>query len=62
MGLDLLDTRLANDGDNGIRDGWHGRDVYYEWRLVNRYPRMGLLDNCYPTRYTNVFNCSHNGS
>ena len=31
MGLDLLDTRLANDGDHGVRDGWHWRAVYYKW-------------------------------
>ena len=32
MGLDLLDTRLAIHGGDGVRDGWHWRAVYCEWR------------------------------
>ena len=31
MGLDLLDTRLAAMVGDGVRDGWHWRNVYYEW-------------------------------
>ena len=63
MELDLLDTRRTIRFAMRVRYGWHWRDVYYEWHeLANGCYGLGLLDNCYPTRYTNVFNCSHNGS
>ena len=60
--LDRLDTWLADDGDHGVRYGWHWRNVYYAWRLAHEYYRLGMLDNLCLSCYTHVFNRSHNGS
>ena len=58
-----MDTRRAVRFADGIHDGWHWLDVYHHGRELDRgCDGMGMLDNFYLTRYTNVFNYSHNGS
>ena len=51
MGLDLLDTRLAAVVGDGVRDGWHWCNVYYERGLDNCLDGLWMrhccgVDNC----------------
>ena len=58
-----MDTRRNVLCGHGVHNGWHWLDVYHHGRELDRgCDGMGMLDNFYLTRYTNVFNYSHNGS
>ena len=60
--MDRQDTRIDNDGGDGVCNGWLCRNVYYAWRLAHEHPSLRLRDHRGATGHAHVFNCSHNGS